>query len=915
MVNLKHRLLLAFLGICVIMLGLPLLLHFTAGKLGLYDSLDLIARALGYSTPAARAVELVADFIRHPLKFLPWRQAFRLLEMFLLLPGLLVLAGIITCRLYFRYRRQQSLRTVEIQLSRDDCAEPFEVMTWLDSAYGILLTRYFGLLVGQDHAVWEIAREEGGAIRFYLSAPGRALAQLTARLQGTYQNIRFLPAPRWASLYRQKEQYHLARPWFYPLKSLRNYQSSLTEAIVSVLDAARGPAVLQFVLRPMPLSFARRVKQAQERFEREHLARRQQDQADPGVGYVQDKELKSSLELTGKGIFNVEIRLTAGDPGVSRGIAGALLEASAENRLLPPGLGERLALLVAGGAWGRWFRERMPAPGGFRRCILSSFHLATLIHLPSGRIRVPGLNRAPVRRAVAPLVVPRDPSAALLEDEYGAVSLREEDRKYNIVVLGGQGAGKSTVLENVMRLDARDPAKAVILLDPNNDLAEKALALVPPEREVIYLNLADPACPWAANPFAHYESKDVLVSNVLNSFKQVWGKEAIGPRSEELLGNAIYALLEQPETVTFYHVYRLLSDEGYRRQVTGALRDEHQRLYWNFTFAAMEENRRFLEEVLAAPRNKLNRLLSVGLVRRALTGPASIDLGTVMARRQVLIVNLAKGALGEENAGLLGVFLLNMAWQAMQAQVARAAGERVPVSLIIDEAHNFLCPALEKILAEGRKFGAQSTLALQFLGQLRDPVLRAAVENLAQNVFLFRTEQLADAEYFSKLFMRLYASTIQVTDEAQDRLNFAPDDILNLPTHHAICRLVVRGEPASPFVARTVDTRPFLRPEWRETHLARQQSLLARLPAAPRPAQAPSETGGAEAPGLLPPLERLARVLGGREELQALLRREGFTEAEALPVAERVLEGLAEGRVGKPAAFFAAALRKSRKGV
>lgn len=110
------------------------------------------------------------------------------------------------------------------------------------------------------------------------------------------------------------------------------------------------------------------------------------------------------------------------------------------------------------------------------------------------------------------------------------------------------------------------------------------------------------------------------------------------------------------------------------------------------------------------------------------------------------------------------------------------------------EAHNYLIPSFEKLLAEGRAFGAQSVLAYQFGKQVESEKLREAIRNLVQNVFLFQTQSLDEADYYMKLFARVYSNMYQVSDEAQDALNLGADDIMRLPAFQTIVRLKVRGE-------------------------------------------------------------------------------------------------------------------------
>lgn len=834
---------------------------------------------------------------------------------------LISLGGIwMIIRYYYRQKRAGRMETVEILLSRDDTAEPFEVMGFFDSCYGALLPKYFGWLTGRDYFVWEVEKNKEG-IHFYLSA-SKGLNGIQSRLQATYQNIRFEPVETksWEQAYG--EQLRLARKWFYPLRSLRNYQSSITESLVNVLDNADGRVKLQFVLVPKGLRFQKLLRKMQEKYEITEREVSLEDPADPGMGYLQDSELKSNLEMTGKGIFGVDIRVVAEDAADIPRVAGCLSEAGGQNRIVRPNFFQMLIYRIFEKLWWKWFNAGIPSVLLFRRIIVSSFHLATLIHLPSVRVKVSGLKRTGTRRAPAVLDCPRDEECAIVRDERGPVSILEQDRKYNILLLGGQGTGKSTTMENIIRIDAKNNNKAMVILDPNNDLAVKSLGLIPPNRDVIYLDIAGD-CPYGINPFAADAGPDLVVDGVISSFKRYWGAGAIGPRSEEFLANSMYALLDVGGKITFSNVEAMLTDPGFRSKVMKNVKDVYQGRYWNTTFERMEENQRFLEEALAAPRNKLGRLLSREILRKVLCHPKPLNISQVIQDKKILIVNLAKGMLGEENSGLMGIFILNMIWQEIQRQLVLNKDARVPVSIVVDEAHNMMSETFEKLLAEGRKVGAQSTIAYQFRGQVRDSVLFDAIATLVQNIFLFRTQELEDAEYYAKMFMRLYSNMIQVSDEVQDRLNFGPDDITSLPDFHAITRLVVKGKVQPAFLAETIPTDGFYRPDWAEIHLARQQEMMAGVSfeeeadntvTSLKDTPPPSLETNEKAKESISFLESLGKKVDDMKQIEKIIEAEKVETEIAEKAAMLTLEQIEKGKVRNPYGLYRKILRDKKRG-
>lgn len=769
----------------------------------LYGFQTRVTEWWGKGHPVSPRVEAMLADVFPVLSFLFWL-------------GLGGALGVFISRFYWRNQRAKSLKAVEIVLSRDDTADPHQVMGFLDAAYHLCRSRYFwlGWLKGKDHLCFELAKDQDEVIRFYLISTANQLEGLLARLQSTYTNITFIPVEpdqrKWRIGYQMKLD---KNPYVFTIKTLKDYRLSIIEGMASAWTGIKGQVRVQYMLVPRPLSDTHKLREHQQHYEAEHQARQSQDPANPGLGYVQDKELKASIEQMGKGLFQVELRIAADQMELAKAAVAAFGEVSGTNRLLES------RILLRKPFWLHWFQKRMPSMFLLPKCMLSTVHLATLIHLPSVRLRGVNFNRKQIRRGTASQAVPRDPERAIMTDERGPVTIPEADRKYGVMLLGTQGTGKSTTMLNLIRTDAQNPNKAMVILDPKHDLAEDALGLIPLDREVTYLNIADLENRVVINPFRNPVSATVLVSNLMTALSQQFGDDAIGPRSDAFLRNAMYAVLDSnPEEADVFQVYRMLADPEFREGISGKLKDEFQKAYWNHTFQGMAENKRFIEEALAAPRNKLERLLSVDLIKRTLVGRHSLDLRSLIDRRGILVVNLAKGLIGEDNAALLGNFLLSAIWQAIQSQAAKPKEARVPVALFVDEVHNFANTAFEKMLSEGRGFGLQAAVAMQFLGQISDRKIRQAFESLLQNLFIFRTEQLEDAEYFAKVFMRVYGSTIQVSEEIQDRLNFGPDDMMNLPVYTALARLVAGGEMQPAFLARTIDAAPFYQKEWANHH-------------------------------------------------------------------------------------------------
>jgi len=757
--------------------------------------------------------------------------------------GLLLVAGAgaLGWRLTLRRRRARSVRVEEIVLGPNDTAEPYEIMSALDAIHGQMLTRYVRSGMGQDFWTFEIVRTRDGVIHFLVAAPESQQTWLTAiedTLRAKYTNIRFQPWTDEFVRWPVAQQIVLRKHWRHATETVKDYQNSVVETIVQALDRADGAAHLQFHLTPLP-SEALHAKLRNEirGMERSAKAVQQVDPAAPGVGYAESQAVKDSLQLYGKKAYRVEVRLGGEDWLTMQRVYGALQEADGENSF------QATTVVAMRGLWIRWLYDRMPSLVAFRSSIMFSFPLATIIHLPSNRLRVAGLVRYYVRRAPAPRTLLRETRrerAVLIDHETGdLLAIHERDREAGVFMGGAQGSGKTTDELSLFRSDVhyRDEngrPKAVVLIDIGKDTSKRALGMVSPDsdRPVFYFAPGQPDCPWTVNPLRGSITRDVMQENVLNAMQEVFGEQAIQFRSREFLGNAIMAVYEVlGDEADFTKVYQLLTDEGFRNRVIQQVRDPHLQDYWQRTFVqAMRENPRFLQEGLAAPRNKLDELLRNRLVRDSLGAGADrtlLDFREVIRRRGVVIVNLDKARLGDAGVRLMGIFVVTLLWYAMQAQNDVEERDRVKVSLILDEAQNYLSEGFLNMLAEGRAYGLQVALAIRFLGEIDSPKVIAGLRQLIQNVIIHQFQLVEEARDFVERFMRTWASMVQVNAESQDAINFGSDDILRLPKFTTICQWMVNGAMQPAFLARTINWEEFYHDDWRLVHIEAQRALAA----------------------------------------------------------------------------------------
>jgi hypothetical protein len=353
-------------------------------------------------------------------------------------------------------------------------------------------------------------------------------------------------------------------------------------------------------------------------------------------------------------------------------------------------------------------------------------------------------------------------------------------------VIGKTGTGKSTLLHTLMRHDLAS-GQGFALLDPHGDLVEHVRRQVPVWRQpdLTYVNVPDPSERFGFNPLASvpHEKRALAASGLLDVFKKLW-LDSWGPRLEYILRNALLALLEQPQA-TLADVLRLLVDDSYRRQAASRVENLQVRSFWLREYAGYHE--RLRAEAIAPVQNKVGAFFANPLLARILTVPRStVDLRQLIDDGKVLLVNLAKGKLGEDTASLLGALLVtSLGWAAFsRADVPEE--KRRDFFVYLDEFQNFTTLSLATMLSELRKYRVGLVLAHQYLAQLELPIRDAILGNVGTTI-AFRVGA-ADAELLAQEF---YPEVALV-------------DLVSLPNHQIYLRLMVNGVPSAPFSGETL---------------------------------------------------------------------------------------------------------------
>lgn len=353
-------------------------------------------------------------------------------------------------------------------------------------------------------------------------------------------------------------------------------------------------------------------------------------------------------------------------------------------------------------------------------------------------------------------------------------------------VIGKTGVGKSTLLSTLIRQDI-DRGEGVALLDPHGDLVESIVALLPEHRQhdLIYFNAPNRTVPLGFNPLESVtpEKRALAASGLLEVFKKLW-IESWGPRLEHILRNALLALFDQPEA-TLGDVLRLMTDANFRKSAALKISNKHVYEFWIREFEGYTPH--FRAEAIAPIQNKVGAFLANPLLNRILTQPkSSFDLREIIDERKILLVNLAKGKIGEDTAALLGALLVSRLGLAALSRADAPEISRRDFYVYLDEFPNFATLSLATMLSELRKYRLNLILAHQYLGQLPEQLRDAILGNVG-TIISFRVGP-ADAEILEKEFYP----------------EFSANDLLNLPNRNIYLKLMADGAVSPPFSAETL---------------------------------------------------------------------------------------------------------------
>jgi hypothetical protein len=670
-------------------------------------------------------------------------------------------------------------------------------------------------LFGQETYTFEITASDG-EIFFTVGSPAKRRELIEKQIHAHYPDAQIEVArPRMFSPDRKvaATSLELGGHGLFPIKNYKGMEDDPLNALANALSkiGTEASASVQILVRPTTFSIKKSIESMGKRIaggkgggsllsdvaaaatgKSTEKPSEQISQRTP----VQEEQLKLLSEKASETILQGQVRLvtTGEDDAIARLHLESLISAfgqySTPNVFFKP-------------AKERWFRNegRIVADyltSHFGRApilILNTTELASLFHLPNQWTAAPNIRWLSARRFAPPVNLPESGviiGETIYRGERKTVRLKEDDRRRHLFMIGKTGTGKSTLFETMALQDISE-GKGVCIIDPLGDLAESILSKIPRNRaeDVIYFDPSDTERPMGVNLLSYKkpEERDFLVANWIEIFYKLFdpGKTGIiGPQWEHWGRNAALTVMAQPGGGTLVDIPRLFTDDAYRSAAIANVKDPVVKSFWQQQLQKTADFHK--SEMYNYFISKFGRFMTNDLMRNIIgQTESSFDFRELMDSGKILLVNLAKGKIGETNSNLLGLILVSRLQTAAFSRTDIPEEGRRDFYVYIDEFQNFTTDTFATILSEARKYRLDLNITNQYVAQLTEQIRDAVIGNVG-TIISFRIGA-QDAELLAKEFKGVTAS-----------------DFMNLDKFHTYVKLLVDGTPTPPFTMRTIKT-------------------------------------------------------------------------------------------------------------
>jgi hypothetical protein len=425
--------------------------------------------------------------------------------------------------------------------------------------------------------------------------------------------------------------------------------------------------------------------------------------------------------------------------------------------------------------------------------VLNTEEMAGLWHLPIPSTETPNINWLGARKAPPPTNMPADGivlGRAVYRGEETIVRMKREDRRRHLYTIGKSGSGKSVFIQNLAVQDIIN-GEGVCVIDPHGDFVEYVLQHVPKNRaeDVVYFNPSDIERPIGLNMLEinTEEQKDFATQEMIAIFyRLVTDPSMIGPMFEHNMRNVMLTLMaDMKNPGTIAEIPRMFTDDEFVKEWKAKLTDPMVLAFWDKEMAKTSDFHK--SEMLGYLISKVGRFVENSMIRNIIgQSHSGFNFREIMDKKKILLVNLAKGLVGEINSNLLGLIIVSKLQMTALERASLPEEQRNDFYLYIDEFQNFITESIATILSEARKYRLELIIAHQYMKQLEDnkgkTTVRDAVLGNAGTIVSFRIG-VEDAEILQKEFAPVFNAY----------------DLVNVEQYTAYIKLLIDNTAAKPF--------------------------------------------------------------------------------------------------------------------
>jgi len=665
-----------------------------------------------------------------------------------------------------------------------------QLLTGLHATYKNDIHHYIN---DQDFFGFEIAAKdftytgEGEKIEFFAICLPKYQELIEKQITSFYQDATIEEAPEHTIFLENSiSKGSLVRPkkdFFFPIQTYKNLDTdplnNLTNA-VSNLPKDSGAAI-QLLIQPVSHSWSlknhKKSKSIQEgttvstngfmNFLYGIFALfKKKNETQPTITNTQQEQMKAIDEKSRKPGFKTLIRVVATSTNE--------MQATSQLQTILSGFGQFEDQILNGFSLN--FKEKFSknSVNGYVNCflnptykpyILNTEELTSIFHFPNAIYnKTPSIDWQNFKLAPAP---PDLPSEGLLlgynayRGEKRDVMISEKDRFRHLYIIGQTGMGKSVLQKTLAKQDIKN-GYGICVVDPHGDLIDDILEWVPPER-----------------------------ADAMNMMIGLFGGEIFGPRLQDYFRNGCLTLMDdEEEGGALTDIVRLFTDEAWQQYKVSKVRNPIVKSFWTKQMASTGQREK--EEMIPFLASKFGAFVTNTTMRNIVgQTKSSFDFTEAMDSNKIILVKLAKGLIGDINANLLGMIIVNKIQVAAMRRASIPGDQRVPFFLYVDEFQNFVTDAFESILSEARKYKLGLIIAHQYIGQLIKEQGNEKVKNAVfGNVGTMLSFKIGatDAEYMEKEMSPVFAS----------------DDLINLRGFNTIIKLNMNNIISTPFSMNTV---------------------------------------------------------------------------------------------------------------